>query len=194
MRRNNLITYHSKTAQNPANMEKNTIICDICDKHVAERKCEICSKDLCEDCSESIELLFMGNSENSRAPLFGTPLFDINTCERCHKQFIRVCLSEQKIFSDIMKDKPEIQKEIVETIKNAMMLKKITDEDEDIKEEKEEEDIIKKFHPYPAINPNPYPNYPYSIPPRKYPYLGKKNPYYSDEWKKRKKKWWGTTI
>jgi hypothetical protein len=62
-------------------MEKNTIICDVCDEHVAKCKCEICSKDICEECLEEI---FIGFFESD------VPLFNMNTCERCSKQLNRI--------------------------------------------------------------------------------------------------------
>ena len=32
------------------------IICDICEKSIAKHKCEVCGKDLCEDCFRSFTL------------------------------------------------------------------------------------------------------------------------------------------
>jgi hypothetical protein len=114
-------------------MEKQTTICDVCDERVAKCKCEICNKDICSECLGNI---FIGFSDHD------TPLFNLNTCERCGKQLGRVCSSEPKIFEDVLKDKPELKKEIIEVIKNIMMLKKISDEDMDKIEKKEEESII----------------------------------------------------
>jgi hypothetical protein len=134
-------------------MEKNTIICDVCDEHVAKCKCEICSKDICEDCTEEIPLF-----------LSETLLFNINTCEKCQKQFSRVCSSEETIFEDVMKDKPEIKNEIVEIIKNVMMLHKISAEDI-----KKEEEIITTPFPYKLPKPFPYKPYPPLKPYKPYP-------------------------
>jgi len=154
-------------------VEKKARICDVCDTKVSKNNCEICDKDICEDCSE--EIILMLDVETS--------LFSINTCERCKKQFSRVCLSEQTIFEDVMKDKPELKKEIVEIIKNVMMLHKISDED--MKKE------VPPIQPFPRPSPlkpyKPYPPPPYPSP-------------YRDPWKKRyitktpiikKRSWWG---
>jgi hypothetical protein len=133
-------------------VEKQTVICDVCDEHVAKCKCEICSKDICEDCTN--EVIVMLNTE--------TALFSIDTCERCRKQFSRVCLSKEHIFEEVFKDKPEIKQEIVEVIKNVMMLHKISDED--IKEEEEQPSKGFGVYPKPLIFPTrPYPS-PYNNP------------------------------
>jgi hypothetical protein len=165
-------------------VEKNTIICDVCDEHVAKCKCEICNKDICDECLEEI---FVGFFESD------VPLFNMNTCERCSKQLNHVCLSEATIFQEVFKDKPELKNEIVEAIKNIMMLKKISDEE--IIEEEEKTisltpPIPPNYYPYPNPvkyhPPNPYKPYPNKNP-FKYPFR-----YYSNnKLEDKKKKWWG---
>jgi hypothetical protein len=171
-------------------VEKNTRICDVCDEHVAKCKCQICSKDICEDCKNAISVNFLDD---------GILLFNIDTCEKCQKQFSRVCLSEETIFADVMKDKPELMNEIVELVKNILMLKKISDEDI-----KKEEEIPSMFpsRPYPNINPyNPYPYKPlrpkpnpFKIPPYKTPpykfYSKQLGEIEGEEKIKSKKTWW----
>lgn len=170
-------------------VEKNTIICDVCDEHVAKCKCEICSKDICEGCTEETGIYFLDN----------VLLMNIPTCEKCNKQISRVCLSEENIFEEVLKDKPELRNEIVEIIKNVLMLKKISDDDVP----EEEEESISLF-PMPKV-PSIIPVKPYPYPPLK-PYNHKRPPYpYIDKrWKKwysstlnnnnaQKKTWWGGT-
>lgn len=143
-------------------VEKNARICDVCDKTVAEGRCDICAKDICQDCTEEIGLNFFSESSSARALLF-----NVNTCERCRKQFSKVCLSEQTIFEDVFKDKPELKNEIVEAIKNIMMLKKISDEEEPKKEEesylppRRKIPFLPKKYPYPRPYPNPFLPKPY---------------------------------
>lgn len=165
-------------------VEKNTRICDVCDEHVAKCRCRICDRDICTDCKDAISLNFLED---------GALLFDIDTCERCKKQFSRVCLSEENIFSDVMKDKPELINEIIELVKNILMLKKISDED--IKKEEEETipSLLGPRRPYPNINPyNPYKPLKPGIFPYKVPKIPKK--FYSkltgEEDIKSKKTWW----
>lgn len=111
-------------------------------------------------------------------------LLNIDTCERCKKQFSRMCLSEETIFEDVMKNKPEVKEEIIEIIKNVMMLHKISDED--LKKEEEDTLSITPFNIPPSLNPpnifprKPYKPYPYKIPPYKIP---------PKPWKK----WYSTT-
>ena len=167
-------------------MEKNARICDVCDRLVAKGKCEICDKDICEECADTIMIgLYQGE---------GDVLFNINACQKCNKQISRVCLSDENIFQEVFKEKPELLKEIIEVIKNVMMLKKVSDEDLDKKED-EEEGLIPIPSPYKNLPhyPRRYPSdidiYPFKKNPFKYP----KNPYYKTYDKLKKKKWWGGT-
>jgi len=34
----------------------NIIICDVCEKKIVKHKCEVCNKDLCEDCLRNLRL------------------------------------------------------------------------------------------------------------------------------------------
>ena len=166
-------------------VQKNTIICDVCDETISNRKCDICSKDICEGCTQEIPLGFIDESV----------LLNIYTCERCKKQFSRICLSEsseeENIFQQVMNDKPELKKEIIEMIKNIIMLKKISEEDmqKEEEEEKNKSSIINIGGLFP--NPQIYPTKPYKRKP--YPYRP-----IDEKWKKwylspdeKKKKWWG---
>lgn len=128
-------------------MEKNVNVCDICEAQLAKCKCNICDKDICEECKKEIGVGFLGLETG-----FGVNIANILTielCKKCSNQLSKTCFSEN-IFEDIYKNKPEIKKEIIESIKNVMMLKKIDDEDMPTKKEKE-------IRRYPAYIPNYYP-------------------------------------
>lgn len=158
-------------------VEKQARICDVCDNHVANNKCDVCSKDICQECTEGISLGFLDEAN----------ALEINTCEKCKKQFSRVCLSEPNIFEDVFKDQPEIRNSIIELIKNVMMLKKVSDDETPEKEE----DNISLYPPTPSqIKPFIYP-YPKRYP-RRTP-LKPFKPYYGDPSRPLNKKWWGLT-
>jgi len=121
-------------------MEKQTIICDVCDERVAKCKCEICGKDVCSTCLGDVSIGFTN---------LDTRLLNIDTCEKCGKQLGRVCIYEPKIFQEVMNEKPELKNEIAEIIKNIIMLKKISDEDIEKDYEKINENLFKTPTPYP---------------------------------------------
>jgi hypothetical protein len=169
-------------------MEKNARICDVCETHVAGCKCEICNKDICEECTKELPVVF---DEASAV------LFNINACAKCNRQIMKVCLSEENIFQEVFKEKPELLKEIIEVIKNIMMLKKVSDDEPEKEAEIENPySILPNNKYYPPIKryPSPLKKYPYISEPKKYP-KAPKNPYYiSYENKLKEKKWWGLTT
>lgn len=160
--------------------EKKVKICDVCDKHTTEYSCEICGKDICEECSDDIMLSFIASDT------MGATLFNIHSCKKCNKQFSRVCLSEENIFEDSFKELPELRKAITDLVKNVMMLKKVSDEkDDDIEDEDENISLYPPLRQTPLTNP--------IFPPYKHkPFTPFKHKYYTQSQSKMKrKKWWG---
>lgn len=139
--------------------EKTINICDICEKKIAIEPCNICGKDVCVDCNQKISVgfdsSFIYNENDMR-------LFDIIVCQKCEITFFNVCSRENTICEEVFKNKPELKKEIIETIKNIIMLHKISGDDveKEIKDEEIIKDFIKKpFKKIPSIykeNPSPY--------------------------------------
>ena len=81
-------------------VEKNARICDVCENHIAKSKCEICDKDICEECADVVMIgLYQGE---------GDVLFNINACHKCNKQLSKVCLSDENIFQEVFKERPEL--------------------------------------------------------------------------------------
>lgn len=98
-------------------VEKTVNICDSCKEKVAKNKCEICGKDNCEDCN--------------REKMVGSMVsfLKYNLCPRCEDVLQYISINEPKIFEEIFENKPEIKQSILETLKNIIMLKKISEDD-----------------------------------------------------------------
>ena len=121
-------------------MKKNVTICDKCEVTIATKQCDICGKDLCEDCS---------NVENN-AIVGG--LMELITCEGCDDQLDDMMIKRKDLLPSVFKEKVELKKEIIEVLKNAMMLNQI-------EEEKNPMPALKKVRAGPSglfkFNPNP---------------------------------------
>ena len=97
-------------------MKKNVTICDKCETTISSKQCDICGKDLCEDCS---------NVENN-AIVGG--LMELITCEGCSNQLDDMMVKRKDLLPSVFKEKVELKKEIIEVLKNAMMLNQIEEE------------------------------------------------------------------
>lgn len=124
-------------------MKKEAIICDVCENFLAETKCDICGKDVCEKCHEETNIGFI----------------DYNFCSSCSKAIMK--MNTENFLGDIFKDKTEIKKEIAEILKNAMILF-------EIEEKKEKPKPKEPFIPFKPITLPSYPN-PYWPKPRPKP-------------------------
>lgn len=85
-------------------MKKEVEICDECSKKVAEKKCEICEKDLCSECADQID--FMVESQE---------IMGFMVCSSCAES-IDNGQSLSKQFDDAAR------KDFIQKMKNAIML------------------------------------------------------------------------
>jgi hypothetical protein len=99
-------------------MKKSEVnICDICQRLITDRKCEVCNKDICEMCKNDT-IISMVN---------GSVLFYIITCKPCGEKLEKSAL--KRIFDeDVHKD---IRKKIVKILKNAVLLENLEMSDEE---------------------------------------------------------------
>jgi hypothetical protein len=98
-------------------MEKNVLICDDCEVTIATQKCGICGKDLCDDCSNSqVENRIVGS------------IMELITCDGCDEQLGEIHGSKKDMLHQVFNEKTELKNQIIETLKNVMMLHKIEEE------------------------------------------------------------------
>jgi len=145
-------------------VEKKVNVCDFCKKKVAKIKCDICSKDTCEDCQ--------------REKMIGSmvPFIKYNLCSLCEDKIQIIAIDEPAIFEEVLNNKPEIKNAILEAMKNIIILKKISDEDVPTRKKKLDENKL-----FESILPPNY-TYPRTITPIK--------PYYQPPKAKPRPKLW----
>ena len=107
-------------------VEKTTNICDICQKSIAEEKCSLCKKDMCEGCGEK--------------EVIGTIYLFL--CENCSAKVGRV-VDYKKFWNEFNKNE-NMDEKIVEYINRNLMLKNLGD-DEDEEYEDEDEESFRKL-------------------------------------------------
>ena len=89
-------------------VEKKVRVCDRCDENIAKKVCETCDKDICEYCIKPIIISVADSMER---------IINLNVCEVCH-----YVLRELEFPKD-----PDLKKELLEKIKNLMMLENLKD-------------------------------------------------------------------
>lgn len=142
-------------------VEKKVNVCDFCKEKVAKTKCDICSKDTCEDCQ--------------REKMIGSmvPFIKYNLCSLCEDKIQIIAIDEPAIFEEVLENKPEVKAAILDAMKNIIILKKISDEDVPTRRKKLDENKL-----FESIIP---PNYKPYNPPRPYGINGPPpfKPYYT---------------
>lgn len=101
-------------------MKKQVNICDVCNKAVSEKKCEVCDKDICPNCEDDLGI---GLAE-------GGILFYVTSCNKCAPRLEKAKL-KQFFDEDVNKD---IRRKIIKVFKNANILDSLENEGEDKKE------------------------------------------------------------
>lgn len=96
-------------------MEKKVKICDVCNKEISQRICEICDKDVCETCEADV---FIGIAE-------GGILFQIICCRTCSSKLKNAKI--KSIFDDPANK--EMRRNILKTLKNASVLESLEKEE-----------------------------------------------------------------
>ncbi len=95
-------------------MEKKKInICDVCDKVVAENKCNICNKDLCPKCEGHIQI----NMYNGERTVYKDK---IGICKGCYENIETVSHSEFP--KEFVK---EVREKFTEQIKKIALIKSL---------------------------------------------------------------------
>jgi len=107
-------------------MKKEVAICDICGKMIANKKCSLCQKDMCEECGE----------EN----VIGT--ISLFLCKTCSRKVERV-IDYKKFWNEFNKNE-NMEEKILEYINRNLMLKNLGDE-EDEEDEDEDEERFRKL-------------------------------------------------
>ncbi len=81
-------------------MKKEIIICDLCSKDAervenfveATKKCELCGKDVCEDCSFNFEI---GNEDG------GIEILSLRCCENCEGEIQLDKKEDKKVIKEV---------------------------------------------------------------------------------------------
>lgn len=73
-------------------MKKEVIICDICNKTLAKRKCEICNKDFCEGCGTEwkIKLSYHNGFFTDLCKNCANTKFDKEVIEKIKEKMIKI--------------------------------------------------------------------------------------------------------
>ena len=97
-------------------MKKSEVnICDICRRVIAEKKCEICDKDICENCEDDMAIGLAN----------GGILFKVISCKNCSNKLEK---SKMKQYFD---EKPhhELRRGIIKLFRTAMVVENLQDDD-----------------------------------------------------------------
>jgi hypothetical protein len=92
-------------------MRKDVLICDICEITIASKKCELCGKDICEECNHD--------------KFIGYITYEI--CSKCDEKFQSIATNDPDFLLQIFKEKIELKKEVINILKNAFMLYNLED-------------------------------------------------------------------
>ena len=101
----------------------NLIICDICGKVIATKKCSLCGKDLCDGCT------------NGRT--IGTVSLDF--CKICVRKIKRINYDRPSFWEEFNIAENMVEK-IVQHIKKSLMLKNLGNEDDDDDDDYDDDD------------------------------------------------------
>lgn len=96
--------------------KEKVIICDECNQKIAKEKCNLCSKDLCSDCSKSFTLELKSTSQQTE---FYTL---INYCFECRN---KVMGTKSGFWDDF---KPKVVKDIVDYVRKNMIIENLKEE------------------------------------------------------------------
>jgi uncharacterized Fe-S cluster-containing radical SAM superfamily protein len=112
-------------------VQKNVIICDICETSIANRKCSLCDRDGCENCLSEKSIAVSNDSAQAH-----TSIISFGICDKCEDKLEKISSQDPRYFENIFKDKEELLKEIMETFKTALLLYKIEEGDKPPQKEK----------------------------------------------------------
>ncbi len=105
-------------------VEKKVIICDICQKSIANSKCSFCQKDICDKCMEK--------------KWIGTILLKV--CKGCNRKLKRIKLEVETFWEEFNKQN-DMQEKITRYIEKKLILDNLGDN-----EYEEEEDYTSRWH------------------------------------------------
>ena len=103
-------------------VEKKVILCDICNKSVANSKCSFCKKDICDKCMEK--------------EVIGTVVLKV--CKGCNRKLKRIKFERESFWEEFNKME-NMQEKIIKYLEKNLILKNLSD-DEDEEEDNDDYD------------------------------------------------------